>query len=200
MLLGILVSNVDRRGYGVRKREAILFTTLSEQERYTQVTHGVLSSGSKLLFQVHIQVQHLICRDSGTKAAVLVHAHGGHVCFRTARKHRRLCEGLWVQPESALFTTNVIVMTGMPNIQQTGIPGLRGSFTEPTQSAYPSLKTRAKITLHCIALCFWPKWLGRPALMINLARIVSERAIERMGWWRKVTTDMRVLHYDDYVT
>ena len=68
-------------------------------------------------------------------------------------------------------------MTGMSNIQQTGIPGLRGSFTEPTQSAYPLLKTRAKITLHRIALRLWPKRLGRPAMMINLACILYTRFV-----------------------
>ena len=67
---------------------------------------------------------------------------------------------------------NEIVMTGMSNIQQTGIGGLRCSITETTQFAYPTV---TKITLHRIALRFWPKWLGRAALMVDLAGLLYTR-------------------------
>ena len=51
-------------------------------------------------------------------------------------------------------------MGGMPNIQQTGIAGLRCSFAGPTEF---------KTTLQRFALRFRPKWLGRPVLKDNLA-------------------------------
>ena len=66
-------------------------------------------------------------------------------------------------------------MTGMPDIQQIGIPGSRCSFAEPTQSAYPSLKARTKITLRRIALRFWPKRRRQPAMMSKRADLLYTR-------------------------
>ena len=67
----------------------------------------------------------------------------------------------------------------MPNIQQTGIPGLRYSFKESTQFTYPSSETRTKIALHRIIVRFWPKRLGRPALMVNLAKVLHTEFEQR---------------------
>ena len=39
--------------------------------------------------------------------------------------------------------------------------------------------TRTNITLHRIALRFWPKWLGRPVLMVSLADLLYRRFKQR---------------------
>ena len=45
---------------------------------------------------------------------------------------------------------------------------------------YRTTKLSTKITIYYTAWRFWPKWLGRPALMVNLASLLYTR-FEQLG-------------------